>query len=962
MKLMESGLSFHSREKGFFAFLVSAVFCTALSSVNAQGTRTWSDGAPAFSRIDSTSAVQIDSTAHLLAIEAISSTPDTFSLNLSGDAGTYNTGSVPLDFSRVPFAADLYIVADGFGREVFVIRAIDGGRVAEFKGSASQPEAMNNPVSARAFSSVENGTDVRRVLVADSDGNRVIIFDYDTRLVTWDFTRDDTRALDGALLEPRAAVPVPGLPEILVCDTGNKRILRIDTRLSRIIDEFGTELEEPVDIELDDDRIAVVDKARHVVFIYDAETLIIERTIGTLDTPGSGDRTLSSPEDVQLLPNGNLLIADTGNNRLIEVDSTGTIVWRFLGDLPGLVSVNRLQDGRTLVISNNKLRRLGYSTELIELEKIDLGKEVTFDSLSWQVDLPAGTDIRFQMRAANILSDLDSAPWLGPSGENSFYTADSQAINPLHSGLRFYQLRTELITDAFLLTPVLSRVQVHFHFFDTDTTGLLTSAVISDSAGLIITRWDELFFETVIPDDPSTRDDVQLEVRVIDAETGEILQSFPASKTATTNQFALSEISRLRSKQRIRLQARMETTNSSVSPALKSWQITWQNAVSADAEITFTDQDRVPVFAYRLKRAAEAGADPPGSIFVTLRDNNIIDVLNAVEVELTANNNGDRETLLLEKRANGEYRSDTGMQAVIQEFVGVGNGILELQDRDSLIVRYVDPTTPTDIATDTALVLQQTRAQLIVEDQRGPIADSTRISFLDTLYLRVVGEFDRDFTPEQDTIYAEFFDNVTSDIEELMLLEVPTTAGDTVYTTGEFFSTPGLPLARTAVGTPGDGRLQTLPNSEIGARYIDIDTATVVLRMAASDTLPPEVIGSGAFSFILAPNPYRVGQGVPMRMRMEAYTGSLILEKVDIFTLDGTLVQTIPATGFNMDNGTTIPAKSRSTTRTQWWDMKHKNGSNAGSGTYFARFSGTFRDANGQSEKITFLRKFVIVR
>ncbi len=951
------------REKGFFPLFVIALLAIGFSGVRAQGNRSWTDGTPAFSRVDTSSAVQVDSTVHLLAIQTTSSTPDTFTLHLSGDDGTYNTGSVPLDFSRVPFASDLYIVADGFAREVFVIRAIDGGRVAEFKGSASQPEAMNNPVSARAFSSRENGLDVRRVLVADNDGNRVILFDYDTRLVTWDFTRDTNRPVDGALLEPQAAVPVPGLPEILVCDTGNKRILRIDTRLSRIIDEFGsTELSEPVDIEIDNDRIAVVDKARHAVFIYDSETLFVENIIGIPDTPGASDSTLSSPEDVQLLANGNLLIADTGNNRLIEVDPSGRIVWRFLGDLPKLISANRLDDGRSLVISNNKIRRLGYSTELIELEKIDLGKEVTFDSLSWQVDLPAGTGLRFQMRAANILSDLDSAPWLGPAGEGSFYTADSQAINPLHSGLRFYQLRAELSTDDFLLTPVLDRVNVHYHFFDTDTTGLLTSSVIADSAGLIITRWEELSFTTIIPDDPSTRDDVQLEVRIIDAETGEILQSFPASKTATENQFALSEINRLRSKQRIRLQAKLETTNSSVSPVLTSWTISWQNAVSAEASITFTDAERNPVFAYRLKRAAEAGADPPGAIFITLRDNNIIEVLNAVEVELIANNNGDRETLLLEKRANGEYRSDTGMQAVIQEFVGIGNGILELQDRDSLIVRYVDPTTPTDVAADTALILQQTRARLIVEDQRGPIADSTRISFLDTLYLRVVGEFDRDFSAAQDTIYAEFFDNVTSDLEEVMLLEVPTTAGDTVYTTGEFFSTRGLPLARTAVGSPGDGRLQTLPNSEIGARYFDIDTATVVLRVAASDTLPPEVIGTGAFSFILAPNPYRVGQGVPMRMRMEAYTGSLTLEKVDIFTLDGTPIRTIPASEFNMDNGTTIPSKSRSTSRTQWWDMKRSNGIDAGSGTYFARFSGTFRDANGQTEKITFLRKFVIVR
>jgi len=48
----------------------------------------------------------------------------------------------------------------------------------------------------------------------------------------------------------------------------------------------------------------------------------------------SSQISLVWPRDADLLPNGNILIADSGNNRIIEVNSTNDIVWEYLA--PGL--------------------------------------------------------------------------------------------------------------------------------------------------------------------------------------------------------------------------------------------------------------------------------------------------------------------------------------------------------------------------------------------------------------------------------------------------------------------------------------------------------------------------------------------------------------------------------------------------------------------------------------------------
>ena len=69
---------------------------------------------------------------------------------------------------------------------------------------------------------------------------------------------------------------------------------------------------------------------------------------------------LSIPDDADRLPNGNTLITDTGNNRIIEVTTDGTIVWEYATGINVPKSAHRLTNCNTLIAD-------GYNNRVIEV-------------------------------------------------------------------------------------------------------------------------------------------------------------------------------------------------------------------------------------------------------------------------------------------------------------------------------------------------------------------------------------------------------------------------------------------------------------------------------------------------------------------------------------------------------------------------------------------------------------------
>jgi hypothetical protein len=950
--------------------------------------RFWEDGNPRFVRVDTSIAVRVDSIVQLNFTRAKTSERDNFSLHLDGVDRIFNSTAQPLDFNPLPDRPDLYLITDAFARRVFVVRADNGDEVAEFRGPSDPANALTTPASGRAF--LQAGA--RKLLVTDRAKHRVFNFDYDDKSTIWFYPPAGAPAND-ILVEPEAAVSVRALPdtsEIIICDTGNHRVLHVavpDSAPStyQIKWNWGQGvLNRPVDVELDLDRFLITDKGNNRILIVQPigqDSAKITFEFPRPGTPATDSTALNAPEDAQVLSNGNILIADTGNRRLIEVDSTRKIVWSFLGELRDLHSAFRVSNRKTLVVSRDPRNpgipqiqpiRLGYSTQTFVSQINVLAQPVDYDTLGWRVNQPIGTNVRFQIRTANSTGDLvnPDSLWLGPTGPMSYYELNNSKINTLNDGNQIFQYRVELSTKDPLQTPEITDVQLSYRFFNPNVTGVMTSEMIQDTTGRTVIAWDELQFNTIIPVNPSQRDDIQLEVRILDAQTDAVLESFQANNTSTTNLRTLTGSNALQGKQAIRLQAIFETNNASISPVLDSWRVRWRSTTSTPSAINFTNASGQGISVIRTQSPAEPRPGRTGIVFITLRDDNLIPVFELVDVTLKATASGDSERVMLRRQPTGEYTLDTGIRVFVKPDTLpniFGNGFIEANDRDKLVVSYRDSTSlsEVDMASDTLLVLQFTTGSLFVETQLGnPIPLTSKITFKDTLFLRVKDEFDRDFSPAQDTIIAEFFDNITTDIVSVMLTELPDTQGGSTFSTGEFHSETGVPVFNSAVGIRSDRILQTRPNHEIGARYIDEDTVTVIYTVEP-DTIGGGgifIIGDGAFDFLFAPNPFRANSGQDFRLRMEAFTGDITLEKIEIYNLAGERIRTVDVGTIDMDRGISIQKESRSTSRNPWWDLRTDDNAMSSSGTYWAKFYVRFDDGIEPAGQRVLIRKFILIQ
>jgi hypothetical protein len=77
-------------------------------------------------------------------------------------------------------------------------------------------------------------------------------------------------------------------------------------------------------------------------------------TYGSPRVSGSGPGLLHYPEQATWLANGNVLIVDGRNNRILEVDLVGQLHWQFAGEgyhrLTGPTWAERQPDGATVIL------------------------------------------------------------------------------------------------------------------------------------------------------------------------------------------------------------------------------------------------------------------------------------------------------------------------------------------------------------------------------------------------------------------------------------------------------------------------------------------------------------------------------------------------------------------------------------------------------------------------------------
>jgi hypothetical protein len=111
---------------------------------------------------------------------------------------------------------------------------------------------------------------------------------------------------------------------------------------------------------------------------------------------------LNWPQDAERLPNGNTLITEIDGNRVIEVDSSGTIVWQKTG-LSSPIDAERLVNGNTVITEL-------YNNRVIE---VDSGGTVIWlkTGLSWPTDaerLENGNTLITEYYFKNRVIEVDS--------------------------------------------------------------------------------------------------------------------------------------------------------------------------------------------------------------------------------------------------------------------------------------------------------------------------------------------------------------------------------------------------------------------------------------------------------------------------------------------------------------------------------------------------------------------------
>ncbi|MDP3685701.1 MAG: PQQ-binding-like beta-propeller repeat protein, partial [bacterium] len=171
------------------------------------------------------------------------------------------------------------------------------------------------------------------VLINDGNNRRVIIVDQRTNDIVWQYGKTLTMGTGPGLLRGNThAVPLDGGKQILITDTLEKKLILVDHTTKNVLWEW----EKPDAKWLQhvfptaEGTFVLEDRQKNEVFELNRQGEIL----WTLNELADGSR-LRYPTDTVKLGNGNVLIAEAGQQRIIEVNpQTKQIVWQYGGGKP----------------------------------------------------------------------------------------------------------------------------------------------------------------------------------------------------------------------------------------------------------------------------------------------------------------------------------------------------------------------------------------------------------------------------------------------------------------------------------------------------------------------------------------------------------------------------------------------------------------------------------------------------
>lgn len=103
-----------------------------------------------------------------------------------------------------------------------------------------------------------------------------------------------------------------------------------------------------------------------------------------------------------------------------------------------------------------------YTSGDLVSSKYDTGQASNLGTISFTIDEPAGTDLKFQIRTAATEGGLDSATWYGPTGTGDYYTTSGTSINSIHNGDRWVQYKAYFETTDTTKTSRLDEITITY--------------------------------------------------------------------------------------------------------------------------------------------------------------------------------------------------------------------------------------------------------------------------------------------------------------------------------------------------------------------------------------------------------------------------------------------------------------------------------------------------------------------
>jgi hypothetical protein len=219
--------------------------------------------------------------------------------------------SIGIPSSVQLLASDSILVADSFRH--FATEIERDGNISWQFGEPENPSSHERRVSSpNSATCLANG----QRLLADTRNHRILSVSPDGHAQTITLP-------DSGLCDPTYA---DGLPngDCLVCDAGNGRIVQLDPE-GKIIWEYGDSIAERRHLSYPR-SVDLVGPNRYLV-ADTGNNRIIEFHDGKVEARRFGDGfDLFWPRCVRLLPSGALLIADARNGRIVEISPNGHVV------------------------------------------------------------------------------------------------------------------------------------------------------------------------------------------------------------------------------------------------------------------------------------------------------------------------------------------------------------------------------------------------------------------------------------------------------------------------------------------------------------------------------------------------------------------------------------------------------------------------------------------------------------